>query len=156
MGSSSDQGMINNDMALDVGYAVPSMITPPPTYNLDLAEEYMAIHVEEYVVNPAEGTNINLVKEYMAITAQEYIVNTTKGNNINPTEGDNVILQGNDILDAAIGFGGPYNIIDPEVNDILNVTGFGGYNANPRGNDNIDSLDMALKGFQDGFKKMKK
>ncbi|KAK8513044.1 hypothetical protein V6N12_030450 [Hibiscus sabdariffa] len=156
MGSSSNQGMINNNMALDVGYDVPNMITPPAAYNLDPAEEYMAIPAEEYVLNPAEGTNINLVKEYMVITAEEYIVNTAEGSNINPAEGDNVILQENDILEVAIGFGGPYNIIDPEVNDILDVAGFGGYNANPRGNDNIDSLDMALKGFQDGFKKMKK
>ncbi|KAL4319939.1 hypothetical protein GQ457_18G020130 [Hibiscus cannabinus] len=155
MGNSSNQGMINNDMGLDVGYVVPSMITPRLAYNLDPAEEYMVIPAEEYVVNPAEGTNINLVKEYMAIPVEEYIVNPAEGNNINPAEGDNVILQGNDILDAAPGFGGPYNIIDPEVNDILDVTGFVGYNANPRGNDNLDSLDMALKNFHDGFKKMK-
>ncbi|KAK8514984.1 hypothetical protein V6N13_121933 [Hibiscus sabdariffa] len=113
--------MINNDLALDVGYVVPSMMAPPPAYNLDPAEEYL--------VNPAEGTNIN------------------------PADWDNVNLLGKDILDAAPGFGGPYNIIDPEVNDILDVSGFGGYNANPRGNDNLDSLDMVLKGFQDGFKK---
>ncbi|KAK8488158.1 hypothetical protein V6N11_073205 [Hibiscus sabdariffa] len=124
VGSSSNQGMINNDMALDVGYVVPSMMAPPPAYNPDPAEEYL--------VNPAEGTNIN------------------------PTYWDNVNLLGNDILDAAPRFGGPYNIIDLEVNDILDVTGLGGYNANPRGNDNLDSLDMVLKGFKDGFKKMKK
>ncbi|KAK8549523.1 hypothetical protein V6N13_027275 [Hibiscus sabdariffa] len=80
VGSSSNQGMINNDMALELGYDVPSMMAPPPAYD----------------------------------------------------------------------------IIGPEVNDILDVAGFGGYNANPRGNDNLDSLDMVLKGFQDGFKKMKK
>ncbi|KAK8976581.1 hypothetical protein V6N11_057181 [Hibiscus sabdariffa] len=80
VGSSSNQGMINNDMALELGYDVPSMMAPPPAYN----------------------------------------------------------------------------IIDPEVNDILDVAGFGGYNVNPRGNDNLDSLDMVLKGFEDGFKKLEK
>ncbi|KAK8496617.1 hypothetical protein V6N13_027277 [Hibiscus sabdariffa] len=80
VGSSSNQGMINNDMALELGYDVPSMMAPPPAYN----------------------------------------------------------------------------IIDPEVNNILDVAGFGGYNVNPQGNDNLDSLDMVLKGFEDGFKKMKK
>ncbi|KAK8475111.1 hypothetical protein V6N12_013155 [Hibiscus sabdariffa] len=142
MGSSLNQGMITTDMELDVGYVVPSMMAPPPVYNLDPAEESMVIPAEEYVVNPTEGTNIN--------SAEEYIVNHAEGNNINPSEEDNVIHQGNDIPDAAPGFGGPYNIIDPEVNDILDVAGFGGYVANPPGNDNIDSLDKILKGF-DGF-----
>ncbi|KAK8625351.1 hypothetical protein V6N13_090224 [Hibiscus sabdariffa] len=142
VGSSSNQGMINTSMELDVGYDVPSMIAPPPVYNLDPVEEYMVIPAEEYVVNPVEGTNID--------PAEEYIVNPAEGNNINPAEGDNVIHQGNDIPDAAPGFGGPYNIIDPEVNDILDVAGFGGYVANPPENDNLDSLDTILKGF-DGF-----
>ncbi|KAK8486257.1 hypothetical protein V6N11_012999 [Hibiscus sabdariffa] len=126
VGSSSNQGMVNTGMELDVGYDVPSMMAPPPVYNPDPVEEYMVIPAEEYVVNPVEGTDIN------------------------PAEGDNVIHQGNDIPDAAPGFGGPYNIIDPEVNDILDVAGFGGYVANPPGNDNLDSLDTILKGF-DGF-----
>ncbi|KAK8582662.1 hypothetical protein V6N13_069434 [Hibiscus sabdariffa] len=132
VGSSSNQ-MINTDMELDVGYTIPGMMAPPPpapAYNPDPAEEYMVIPPEEYIVNPAEGTNIN------------------------PAEGDNVILQKNDnILDAAPGFEEPYNIIDPEVNDILDVADFGGYNpiANPPGNDNLDSLDMVLKDFKDGY-----
>ncbi|KAK8991941.1 hypothetical protein V6N11_044834 [Hibiscus sabdariffa] len=121
--------MIINDIVLDVGYVIPIMMAPPPSYNLDPVEEYMVIPAEEYIGNPAEGTNIN------------------------PADGENVNLLGNDIHDAAPGFGGPYNIIDPEVNNILEVDGFGGYNANPRGNDNLDSLEMVLKGFQDGFKK---
>ncbi|KAK8578451.1 hypothetical protein V6N13_116295 [Hibiscus sabdariffa] len=131
VGNSSNQGMIDNSIALDVGYIVPIMMAPLPAYNPDSAEENMVISTEEYIVNPAEGTNINLA------------------------DGDNVNLLGNDILDAAPGFGGPYNIIDPEVNNILDVDGFGGYNANPRGNNNLDSLDMVLKGFYDGFKKRK-
>ncbi|KAK8595427.1 hypothetical protein V6N13_016796 [Hibiscus sabdariffa] len=129
VGNSSNQGMIINDIVLDVGYVIPIMMAPPPSYNLDPVEEYMVIPAEEYIGNPAEGTNIN------------------------PADGENVNLLGNDIHDAAPGFGGPYNIIDPEVNNILEVDGFGGYNANPRGNDNLDSLEMVLKGFQDGFKK---
>ncbi|KAL4319323.1 hypothetical protein GQ457_18G020170 [Hibiscus cannabinus] len=139
VGSSSNQGMINTSMELDVGYDVPNMMAPPPVYNVDPVEEYMVIPTEEYVVNPVEGTNID--------PAEEYIVNPAEGNNINPAEGDNVIHQENDILDAAPGFGGPYNIIDPEVNDILDVAGFGGYVANPPENDNLDSLDTILKGF---------
>ncbi|KAL4291361.1 hypothetical protein GQ457_14G017230 [Hibiscus cannabinus] len=123
VGNSSNQGMIDNDIALDVGYVVPIMMAPLPAYNPDPAEDYMVISAEEYIVNPAEGTNINLV------------------------DGDNVNLMGNDILDDALGFGRAYNIIDPEVNNILDVDGFGGYNANPRGNNNYDSLDMVLKGF---------
>ncbi|KAL4290491.1 hypothetical protein GQ457_14G017210 [Hibiscus cannabinus] len=123
VGNSSNQGMIDNDIALDVGYVVPILMAPLPAYNPDPAEEYMVISAEEYIVNPSEGTNINL------------------------EDGDNVNLLGNDILDDAPGFGGAYNIIDPEVNNILDVDGFGGYNANPRGNNNYDSLDMVLKGF---------
>ncbi|KAK8525406.1 hypothetical protein V6N12_014098 [Hibiscus sabdariffa] len=115
--------MIDNYIALNVGYVVPIMMAPLPAYNPDPAEEYMVISAEEYIVNPAEGTNINLA------------------------DGDNVNLLGNEILDAAPGFGGTYNIIDPEVNNILDVDGFGGYNANPRGNNNHDSMDMVLKGF---------
>ncbi|KAL4318131.1 hypothetical protein GQ457_18G020150 [Hibiscus cannabinus] len=134
VGSSSNQGMVNTGMELDVGDNVPSMMDPPPVYNPDPVEEYMVIPAEEYVVNPVEGTNID----------------PAEGNNINPAEGDNVIHQGNDIPDAAPGFGGPHNIIDPEVNDILDVAGFGGYVANPPENDNLDSLDTILKGF-DGF-----
>ncbi|KAL4289519.1 hypothetical protein GQ457_14G019910 [Hibiscus cannabinus] len=122
MGNSSNQGMIENNIALDVGYVVPIMMAPLPAYNPDPAEEYMVISGEEYIVIPVEGTNINLA-------------------------GDNVNLLGNDIVDAAPGFGEPYNIIDPELNNILDVDGFGGYNANPRGNNNLDSLDMVLKGF---------
>ncbi|KAK8991942.1 hypothetical protein V6N11_044835 [Hibiscus sabdariffa] len=129
--------MIINDIVLDVGYVIPIMMAPPPSYNLDPVEEYMVIPVEEYIVNPVE----------------EYIVNPAEGTNINPADGENVNLLGNDIHDAAPGFGGPYNIIDPEVNNILDIDVFGGYNANPWGNDNLDSLDMVLKGFQDGFKK---
>ncbi|KAK8595426.1 hypothetical protein V6N13_016795 [Hibiscus sabdariffa] len=142
VGSSSNQRMINTDMEFDVGYAVPSMMAPPKVYNLDPVEEYMAI--------PKEGTNINPAEEHMAIPAEEYIVNPEEGNNINHAEGDNVILPRNDIPDVAPGFGGPYNIINPEVNDILDVAGFGGYTANLPGNDNLDSLDTVLKGF-DGF-----
>ncbi|KAK8595188.1 hypothetical protein V6N13_123070 [Hibiscus sabdariffa] len=81
--NSSNQGMIINDIALDVGYVIPIMMAPPPSYNPDPAEEYMVIVAEEYIVNPAEGTNIN------------------------PADGDNVNLLGNDILDTAPGFGGP-------------------------------------------------
>ncbi|KAL4291501.1 hypothetical protein GQ457_14G017180 [Hibiscus cannabinus] len=123
VGNSSNQEMIDNSIALDVGYVIPIMMAPLPAYNPDPAEEYMVISAKEYIVNPAERTNINLA------------------------DGDNVNLLGNDILDAAPGFGGPYNIVDPEVNNILDVDGFGGYNVNPRGNNNLDSLDMVLKGF---------
>ncbi|KAK8525412.1 hypothetical protein V6N13_116280 [Hibiscus sabdariffa] len=105
--------MINDDMALDMGYVVPIMMVPPPAYNPDPVEEYMVIPAEEYIISPAEGTNIS------------------------PADGDNVNLLGNDILDVSPGFGGPFNIIDPEVNDILDVNGFGGYNDNPQGNDNL-------------------
>ncbi|KAK8595423.1 hypothetical protein V6N13_016792 [Hibiscus sabdariffa] len=134
--------MINTDMEFDVGYDVPSMVAPPPAYNPDPAEEYMVI--------PEKGTNINPAEEHMAIPAEEYIVNPAEGNNINHAEGDNVILPRNDIPDAAPGFGGPYNIIYPEVNDILDVVGFGEYTANPPRNDNLDSLDTVLRGV-DGF-----
>ncbi|KAK8595189.1 hypothetical protein V6N13_123071 [Hibiscus sabdariffa] len=99
---------------------------PPAVYSLDPGEEYMVIPAEECMIIPAE--------ECMIIPAEE----------------DNVILPENDIPDAAPGFGGPYNIIDPEVNDILDVAGFGGYTANPPGNDNLDSLDTVLKCFE-GF-----
>ncbi|KAL4290289.1 hypothetical protein GQ457_14G020940 [Hibiscus cannabinus] len=97
-----------------------------------------------------KGTNINPAEERMAIPPKEYIVNPAEGNNIDHAEGDNVILPRNDIPDAAPGFGGPYNIINPEVNDILDVAGFGENKANPLRNDNLDSLDTVLKGF-DGF-----
>ncbi|KAL4289966.1 hypothetical protein GQ457_14G017300 [Hibiscus cannabinus] len=123
VGNSSNKGMIDNDITLDVGYVVTIMMAPQPAYNPDPAKEYMVISAEEYIVNPAEGTNINL------------------------GDGDNVNILGNDILDAAPGFEGTYNIIDPEINNILDVDGFGGYNANPLGNNNHDSLDMVLKGF---------
>ncbi|KAL4289851.1 hypothetical protein GQ457_14G020920 [Hibiscus cannabinus] len=97
-----------------------------------------------------KGTNINPAEERMAIHAEEYIVNPAERNNINHAEGDNVILPRNDIPDAAPGFGGPYNIINPEVIDILDVAGFGEYTTNPPRNNNLDSLDTVLKGF-DGF-----
>ncbi|KAL4290688.1 hypothetical protein GQ457_14G017320 [Hibiscus cannabinus] len=142
VGSSSNQRMINTDMEFDVGYVVPSMMAPPPAYNLDPVEEYMVI--------PEEGTNINPAEEHITIPAQEYIVKPAEGNNINHVEGDNVILPRNDIHDVAPRFGGPYNIINPEVNDILDVSRFGGYTANPPENNNLDSLDTVLKGF-DGF-----
>ncbi|KAL4291718.1 hypothetical protein GQ457_14G020930 [Hibiscus cannabinus] len=133
VGSSSNQRTINTDMEFDIGYVVPSMMAPPPMYNPDPVEEYMVI--------PEEGTNINPTEERMAIPAEEYNVNPEDGNNINHVEGDNVILPRNDIPDVAPGFGGPYNIINPEENDTLDVAGFGGYTANPPGNDNLDSLD---------------
>ncbi|GMI70602.1 hypothetical protein HRI_000729500 [Hibiscus trionum] len=118
-------------------------IVPEQGYTVNPAQEgYNIVPEQGYTVNPAEEYIVDPAEEYIVDPIEEYIVDPA----VNPADGDNAKPEGNDTP----GFVGGY-IIDPQENDILDTSGLGGYNSNPGGNDNLDSLEKVLKDFEGGF-----